>query len=734
MRELYAQGRERPISETQDDHSLAQLRAAGALPSETELDALIWLEGNGDEVDSFDARQNERTDGHLGQWPDRERLRARFCSQLKGGEAQGRPLGARFGAREFYLRQPDGAGHSALFVSDDQGERLLVDPVEHSGPESTLDWFHPSPSGNLVAYGVSRLGDEQSVLHVIQAQNSTDTGIAVPHVSFGEVAWLPGEEGFYFGGGVASDHVDANKRLFFLPLEEGRPREAEPIDLGDPFVHPQLSESGRYLTVTRSWEKPQVAFYRDLQAGDGWRPFLGHLDGETFGAFGGDTFYVLSTAGAPRGRILAIPMEHAEEPERWTELVPEGSAVLRSVQVVADRLILVEVYEGSARLRLVSLEDGSQTVIEPPGVGMIAPESGNSTPPLLVRGDEVAFRWSQFERPSRTLRLDLATLRLSEANGAPAREQPSNFVVRRGSAPTKDGKLVPYFLVHAAGLEAEEPRPTLIYGYGGWNLPAGPRWLGAGGAGVLPFLEAGGLYVSAALRGGSELGRDWWMDGRREAKQNTYDDLYAVTEHLIAQGIADPQRVAVRGRSNGGLLTAVAVTQRPDLFTAVVSEVPLTDMLRGMEHPYLASYKVEYGDPDDPRFHKILRAYSPVHNVRKGTEYPATLILSARHDLRCQPWHGRKLAALMQEATTASEPILLRIAPGGHGAGLTDGQWTDRNTDVIGFLMQQLGMRLAPEAGAPEDGASEAKAPEAKAPEDSSEDRPEDSSSQGGIS
>lgn len=591
---------------------------------------------------------------------------------------------------------------------------MLVDP-NRLAEGSVIDWYHPSPDGEHVAYGISRHGDEQSVLHVIASRSGEILPVRVPHTSFSRVAWLPDGGGFYYSGGIAPDHVDAEKRLFFYSLADtaGTPREAEPLHLGDPYVSPYVSPDGRYVVVNVSWEKPRAAYYLDRHAHDGWRPFLRDLDGESFGTFVGNTFYALTTHDAPRGRIIAIPMATAEDPATWVEVVPEGETVLRHFVPVGDQLLISELHEASSRLRLVTpaaglAQDGGEVsnpgtpaghsegppperVIELPGPGLIQGTGALDSSPFSVDGNAVCFGFETFTRPATTYRLDLATGGL-EAQDAAA--ELSQLTVRLEWCESEDGTRVPYYVVHRADLDRSRPQPTLIYGYGGWNLINGPEFVGLGGSGVLPFLEAGGVYVSAVLRGGGEFGRDWWQAGRRRQKQNTFDDLYAVAEHLIGRGATTPARLAVWGRSNGGLLTAVALTQRPELFGAVVSEVPLTDMLRALDHPYLASYRVEYGSPHDAEMFPVLRAYSPVHNVTPGTRYPATLILCAESDLRCQPWNARKLAAHLQAATASPAPVLLRTAPGGHGGALETDHLVARCTDVLTFVMQQLGMRL----------------------------------------
>jgi prolyl oligopeptidase len=379
--------------------------------------------------------------------------------------------------------------------------------------------------------------------------------------------------------------------------------------------------------------------------------------------------------------------------------VPESEAVLRYFVLVNDRLVISELYNAHSRLRTVTLDGQREEIIPLPGFGLIRGAGLPNTPHLAVREAEIHFGYMTFTEPLRLYKYDLNAGTLEAQGPSPTRDL-SHLATRQIAYTAKDGTDVTMFLVHRRDLNLDQPNPTLLHGYGGWNIVPAPGYVGGTLSGgyvrcVLPFIEAGGVYAFANLRGGSEYGRGWWQAGRLKAKQNTFDDLYAAAESLISSGVTTQGQLATMGASNGGLLAAVAVTQRPDLFKVVVSQVPITDMVRSFNDPYTASCLVEYGDPREPDMFPVLLAYSPVHNIREQEPYPATLIQCGASDVRCPPWNGRKLAALLQQAASGDDPILLRVHRGaGHGAGLPLDGMVERDTTSLGFIMQQLGMRV----------------------------------------
>ena len=657
-----------------------------------------WLETDTPEVLLWEQQQNSVTDDHLGGWHGREALRQAIYRGISYNETD-HPFGSSLPVfcnnKVFYTGRLKEEQHTVLFAMNQTSgvQEILVNPND-MGEDSDLDWFYPSPDGEYVAYGISRHGDEQSVLYIIETSTGTILPERIPFTSFCRISWLPDSSGFYYSGGIASDLENAEKWVFFHQLGCGIASEAEEVRLFDPYVSPQVSPCGRYLTVNRSWEKPCTAFYKERMSKAGWKPFLSDLEEETYGHFYNSCYYVLTTNGADRGRIVSIPMETADDRNTWKEIVPESQAVLQQFAIVDEHIIISELYNAYSRLRIISIEKRDEKLVELPGFGLIEIPGAPDSSPFSVNEKNVYFCYTTFLEPSRVYKYDLES-GLLEAVGQENNLDLSHLTVEEVFYPSMDGTEVPMYLIYKKSTDFSCSHNVLLHGYGGWNLNIAPSYIGEGRTCVLPFVESGGIYAFACLRGGCELGRSWWQNGRREKKQNTFNDLYAAAEYLISKGLTTPRQLAAMGASNGGLLTAVAVTQRPDLFQAVVSEVPLTDMIRALQDPYLSSYKVEYGDPDELEMYDILMSYSPVHNVANETAYPATFILSGKNDIRCQAWNGRKFAALLQLATSSNNPVLLKIAEGGHGPGISLTAEVERRLDVLCFIMKYLGMEVA---------------------------------------
>ena len=588
------------------------------------------------------------------------------------------------GGRWFRLVLREGDAEPTLFVSAHAGgrDRVLVDPGER-----TLDWFFPSPDGRLVACGLAARGSEQSVLHLVDADTGTLLPDRIPHTSFAVVAWLPDSSGFYFNASLGPDTEQPQKHIFFHRVGATPPAQPEPAVFRDDedFVFPQVSPDGRWVAAISSEAEPRPDSICD-RSGDGvWRPFLLDVPAVFNGCFLDERYLAVTTEGAPRGRLVSIPLSSPTDRSSWTELVPEGRAVLRSVTPVAGRLVLEELVDTSSRLRIVArdgTEEGTVPLPHPGGAGLaVDPYRAPVEPPVAAAGDGFTFVRSSFQTAPAVCRYDLHERRVEVIEqGAP----PFEVEAFLAEARAPDGARVTAWVVRRPAAEPAAA-PTLVHGYGGWNMAFGlPVGLGS----FSPFVEAGGTMVFAHLRGGGEYGFDQWLGGFRESKQHTFDDLYAVVEQLVADGVAASGRVAVVGASNGGLLAAAALTQRPELFAAVVPLVPLTDMLRYTREPYPAEFALEYGDPADPAAAEWLRAYSPYHAIRAGVAYPATLVVCGDTDVRCPAWHGRKLVARLQEATASDAPILYRLRrDSGHltAARHEAHEW-------LGFVMEHLGI------------------------------------------
>jgi len=653
-------------------------------------DPYRWLEESSPETVAWQERQNALAAERLAAWPGRERLASavadRHHESLLFAPQQ-------HGGRWFQLVAREQGTEPVLCVGDHLGERArtLIDPSAWPGTAVSLDWFYPSPDGAYVAFGVCERGSEQSVLHVLE----TDTGRLlpgrIPHTSFGVVAWLPDASGFFYNAGLGPDTEHPQKHVSLHRLGDDLPTEPEPaiVREDEEYVFPQISPDGRWVAAVSSEVEPKPDSIRSVEGDAAWRPFLVGYPGVFSGFFHGDRYVALTTDSAPRGRLVSIPLDDTRDRSGWLELIPEGDGVLRSVSLAGDSLALVDLVETCSRIRVFSLDGRLEDQVPLPGKGTVGLSCTSShamiEPMVAADGGALLFVFSSFARPPVLYRYVLGK-RLLEQLSEPAAEIPdlsSELRCCRGSG----GAEVSFWVVRQAA--GRTPAPALLYGYGGWNIAWGlPSYIGE----LTPFVEAGGTLVFPHLRGGGEHGERQWHQGRLEHRQRTFDDLYAVAEALVAEGIAESGRLALAGASNGGLLAGAALTQRPDLFRVVVPIVPLLDLLRHVHDPYLAEYAVEYGDPRDPAFAPILRAYSPYHNVHEGKAYPATLVVCGDSDVRCPPWHARKLVARLLEANRSERPILLRIVrDAGHLTAIV------RSThEWLGFVMAELGMAQAP--------------------------------------
>jgi prolyl oligopeptidase len=514
----------------------------------------------------------------------------------------------------------------------------------------------------------------------------------MPFTSFGHVAWLPDSSGFYYSGNRAPDPVDAQKHIWFHRLGEPPPDEPEAVPSRVAFLLPQISPDGRWLAQCPSEIESRPDHLLDRETGE-WRPFLRDRTGVFVGEFVGDEYVCITTEDAPRGRLVAIPLDAGDDPSRWRELLPESQAVLRHVAVVAGRLVVSSLVDAHSRITIHGLDGAQLAEVRLPDEGAAADHAAwwgqlPIEPLVATASDSFTFAFSNHVRSGAIYRYVLDTGELQQLS-EPAIDLSDRVAVRRLETTSTDGEPVRMWVVQRRDL-ASDPQPTLLYGYGGWNVAFLPVWYGA----LTTLLDAGCSLAFVNLRGGGEFGWDQWQQGRLLRKQQTFDDLYAAADALVAEGVASRDRLAVAGASNGGLLAAAAVTQRPDLWRVTVPLVPVTDVLRGTRDPFLAQFDEEYGDPADPTFAPLLAAYSPAHNARPGTSYPATLVVCGGDDIRCPAWQGRKLVAALQHANAGEHPVLLRVWPGAaHMTGVLGS--AEQTADWLGFVMAGLGLEPA---------------------------------------
>jgi prolyl oligopeptidase len=398
----------------------------------------------------------------------------------------------------------------------------------------------------------------------------------------------------------------------------------------------------------------------------------------------GSRFYFQTDRDAPMGQVVAVDV--SETTPRWEVVVPEAEEMLRGVSLVHHQFVLNYLQDAYTRIRIVTTDGQPVREVELPGIGTAGGFGGKAT------DSETFYTWSSFNAPPTIYRYDMATGTSELYRSARVAFDPSDIEVSQVFYASKDGTRVPMFLVHKKGIALDGTNPTLLYGYGGFNIAQTPGFSVA----RIPWLEMGGVYAVANIRGGNEYGKKWWQGGSRLKKQNVFDDFIAAAEWLIAKRYTSPAKLAIQGGSNGGLLVGAVLNQRPELFGAALPAVGVMDMVRFPKFTIGWAWTSDYGSPDDPTDFRALYAYSPLHNIRAGGKYPATMITTADHDDRVFPAHSFKYAAALQAAQGGTAPILIRIeTKAGHGAGKPTAKVIEEQADLYGFLVRHLGVVVA---------------------------------------
>lgn len=663
---------------------------------ETFVDEYRWLESlekDSAEVQAWTTQQNDHTRQVLDTLPCRAALERSLTPLMQIG---GISLPGMRGHLYFYSERTGSQNQPVLKVRDsfDGTPRTLLDvnAIDDKGLTS-LDWYSPSPDGQFVAFGLSRAGDEMSELHVLSSTGGTWLADTIPgKVDFG--GWMP--DGRQFTYSRLSDPKDAYSRTVKWHLLGMHER-------SDPTLFAQqapsrvpgagLSRDGRWLTLSVSdgWQRNDLS----IASVDEWKrtgrmrfqPVAVDLEGrfEPF-AIEGNTMYIQTTWQSPNGRVLVVDLSDPA-PASWRTIIPERKEhVLDGASTTASWIVVSWKKDVTTRVELFRRSGVSAGELTLPGLG----SAGISTD---EDRDEAFVSYESFNEPRSIYHTELtgpnAPLALWARPDVPV--DPTSVEVSQHFVASKDGTKIPVFIVHRKGLKLDGSNPCLLYGYGGFNVSMEPGF----NATNWPWFEAGGVYALANLRGGGEYGESWHSAGMLGKKQNVFDDLYAVAQWLSDKGYTKPERLAVQGGSNGGLLTGVAITQRPDLWSCVVCQVPLLDMLRYQQFLMAKFWVPEYGCSDDATQFPWLRAYSPYHHVKQGQRYPAMLITAGENDSRVHPLHARKMAARMQALAAndhEQDPILLWVdRDGGHGQGKPLALRVRDAVDRWSFIMWQTG-------------------------------------------
>lgn len=660
-------------------------------------DPYRWLE----DLDSADTRawvdaQNRLTFGYLEQIPQRARIKDRL-TKLWNYERFGVPF--KEGGRYFYSRNTGLQNQNVLYTvaSLTAEPRILLDPNKLS-PDGTvaLADYEISDDGKLMVYGLAASGSDWIELHVRDVATATDLPDVLKWVKFSGMSWTADAKGFFYSR--YDEPREGNKlaakneyhKLYFHRL--GTPQTEDVLVFEDTahkewLFNGQVTEDNRYLII---WVFPGAGaenriYYKDLTQKEA--PVIKLLDdgeiAQYFVSNDGPLFWVHTDREAPRKRLIEIDVRRPDK-KNWRVIVPETKETLDNVSLVGEHFITSYLKDAYTQTRVYDRTGKLVRSVDFPGIGTAYGFGGK-------RADrETFYAFTGFTTPTTIYRYDVTNGKSSIFRQPKVDFNPADFETRQVFYTSKDGTRVPMFITHKKGLKLDGNNPAYLYGYGGFDSPETPYFSVAN----LTWMEMGGVYAVANLRGGSEYGKEWHEAGMKLKKQNVFDDFIAAAEWLIKNKYSSTSKLAIGGDSNGGLLVGAAITQRPELFGAALPAVGVMDMLRFHKFTIGAAWIPEYGSPDDPEEFKALYAYSPLHNLKPGTKYPATLITTADHDDRVWPGHSFKFAAAIQAAQEGPAPVLIRIeTKAGHGAGKPTTKIIEEVADRWAFLVRELKMQ-----------------------------------------
>ena len=665
-------------------------------------DPYRWLEReNAPNVRKWIAAENKLTFSYLRGITARESIR-RHMTALWNYPRVGVPL-ARAG--RFFMTRNDGLqNQDVLYVSRDLGERgeVLLDPNRFAADGThAVKSYRVSPKGRYLAYTVSKAGSDWVTIRVMDIATKKTLPDALRWVKFSRPAWDKAGEGFYYSRYLAPPKpgkkltaVNTNQRLYYHRI--GTPQSQDVLVYERPNepkwgYGAHVTHDGAYLLISvwQGTSRNNGLFYQRLdktgsRQGEVVR-LLSRFDASyRFIANDGPIFYVQTDLDAPRGRVVAIDVR---KPGRahWKTVVPQTKDTLRYGVHVGAKMALAYLRDARSVVRIYSLAGKAEGMVPLPTLGSIYALKGLPDDPMLY------FGFSSFTFPATVYRYDVRDRSMKVISRPPIAKGLEKYVVKQVFYRSKDGTRVPMFIAHRRGLRLDGTTPTYLYGYGGFNIAITPYYSTVNRV----WLDLGGVYAVANIRGGGEYGREWHLAGTKLKKQNVFDDFIAAAEWLIAKRYTSSSKLAIGGGSNGGLLVAACITQRPKLFGGALVRVGVLDMLRFHKYTIGWAWTSDYGSPDNPREFKALHAYSPYHNLRKGTAYPPTLIMTADHDDRVVPAHSFKFAAALQAAQGGPGPVLIRIdTKAGHGAGKPTTKRIAAATDMLAFMVRVLGVQV----------------------------------------
>jgi prolyl oligopeptidase len=640
-------------------------------------------------------QENELTFGYLAKLPGREAIKKQL-TELYDYEKFGNFEKA--GNHYFYSHNSGLQNQPVLYVMDSLNgpARVLLDPNTYRKDGTTaLAGESASWNGKLIGYAVAQAGSDWAEWHVRDVATGKDTSDLIQWTKGSVISWAADDRGLYYSRYAEPPPAKLltvaalDEKVYFHKL--GDPQSADKLIYERPDhpnwgIDPLVLEGGRYLLLNLYTGVPgkNLLAYEDLRAANPHIVMLipsadyGYVPIATIGS----TLYLQTNDGAPRSKVITVDLEHPEC-ANWKEIVPERAETLDSAQIADGKLLLSYMKDAHSTARLVTLDGKAVAEIAMPGIGT-AEWSG-----ARLEDKEIFYGFEGFTIAPGIYRLDLATGKSTVIRQSKVAVDLSAYETRQVFYSSKDGTRVPMFLSYKKGLKLDGQNPTLLYAYGGFDIAMTPDFRPA----IVEWMQMGGVYAVADIRGGSEYGEAWHQAGMRAKKQNVFDDFIAAAEWLIASKYTSTPKLGIFGGSNGGLLIGAVLNQRPDLFGAAMPAVGVMDMLRFQKFGFGTQWVGEYGSADNPEDFKVLRAYSPLHNIRKGVAYPPTLITTSDHDDRVMPGHSLKYAATLQQAQEGPAPILIRIETrAGHGAGKPTTKQIDEWADRFAFLKSALKM------------------------------------------
>jgi prolyl oligopeptidase len=651
-----------------------------------------WLEDpKSPRTQAWVAAQDKLSRDFLSRLPERAPIAKRLEELLYVEQVVGLPV--KRGDRLFYQRRAPGQEKAVLYWREGAGpEKVLLDPNGWSKDGSTsLGMWMPSWDGKTLAFSVKENNSDEAVMQLVDV--ATGNGSAVDRIEgakYAEPSWTPDSRGFYYTWLPVDPGIPTADRPGYAEVRFHRLGTPASTDVvvhprtGDPstFINGWISRDGHWLfvSISHGWTSNDV-FFRDARKDGPWIPLVTGRNAQFQPTAWQDRFYVATNDGAPMWKVMLVDPAAPAIPGWKTVVAERPDAALDGFDLVGGRLGLRYISKATNTVSIRDLDGTGGYEVKLPGLGTVGGPSGDPLDP------QAFFSFQSFTDPREVRSLDLATGTSSTWYRTKVPVDPSPYVVEQVFYPSKDGTKVSMFLVHRRDRKPDGSAPVMLEGYGGFQVAMQPMFRGT----LYPWLERGGVYAMPNLRGGNEYGEQWHVDGMLARKQNVFDDFVAAAEWLVAQGYAKPERITIRGGSNGGLLVGAAMIQRPDLFGAVLCGVPLLDMVRYHLFGSGKTWIAEYGSADDKALFPVLLGYSPYHHVVKGTRYPATLLLSADSDDRVDPMHARKFAAALQWATTGG-PVLFRMEKNaGHGGGDRVRQAVEEYADEWAFALWATG-------------------------------------------